>query len=253
MFDKIIKPDWTGIFKKIKSFITLRMIILSVLLLIATVVMVVTLVNKEKPTDLNRSNTLYEKGLQKVEEKKYEEAIELFTQVIEISPEYNKAYAKRGAVKAEFLNRHEEAMPDYDKALELNPKDALTLHNRGISRIKLNQLEEAVEDFTRAVLTKPTYYIAHNSRGVAHGMLGDYEKAITDFESALIIKPNYTNAKFNKIFAKVKMDKKDEALKDAKALLAEIDKEKESGEYQKLEKLIDYIEQSKKSVFKKSF
>jgi len=238
--------------EKIKSFITVRMIVLIFLLVIASVFMVFSFINKEKSSNLNKANSLYEKGIQKIEEKKYKEAVEFFTQAIKIDPKSDQAYAKRGAVTAEFLKQYKEAMQDYDKALELNPKDALTLHNRAICKIELKQLNSAIEDLTKAVIGSPTYYIAHNTRGVAHGMLGEYEKAITDFESALKINPEYINAKVNKIFAKFKMGKKDEALEEAKGLLGGIDKKKQPADYEKVEKIIDYIEQTKQSVFRKS-
>ena len=56
---------------------------------------------------------------------KYSEAIADFTKVIELDPKNALAYYNRGAAKF-ALNKYSEAMADYTKAIELDPKDAKT-------------------------------------------------------------------------------------------------------------------------------
>ncbi len=46
---------------------------------------------------------------------------------------YIKAYNNRGISKSD-LERHEEAILDYNKAIEIDPTDATAYINRGISK-----------------------------------------------------------------------------------------------------------------------
>ena len=51
-------------------------------------------------------------------------------------------YSNRGNAKY-ALSRAKEAIADYDKAIELNPKDALAYNNRGIIKRALDDYEGA--------------------------------------------------------------------------------------------------------------
>ncbi len=220
----------------------MRKPVLIILLIIASVFLVYSSLTKQKAGEKDRAVALYEQGVEKIGEKDYTEAVELFTRAIELDPGHEKAYSKRGAVRAEFLRQYKAALSDLDKAIELNPGNAVALHNRGLCKISLNDTESAVEDFTRAIKKSPAYYIAHNSRGVAQGMLGKYEEAIKDFNSALIINPDYFNARVNMIFAKIQMEKYDEALAEAKKALESVDEAEEPENYAKIREMIDRIE-----------
>ena len=61
----------------------------------------------------------------------YEKAIVCFEKIIEINPEYAKAYNNWGIVLND-LNRKEEAIEKYKKATEINPEDADAYYNWSI-------------------------------------------------------------------------------------------------------------------------
>ncbi len=62
---------------------------------------------------------LYNKG-HKMMGRDLEGSIELFSQVIELDPGFVDAYVNRGAALGE-LGRYEEAIPDFNKAIQLDP------------------------------------------------------------------------------------------------------------------------------------
>ena len=75
-------------------------------------------------------------GLSYQQEKKgrYEEAIKEYNQAIELNPNFAEAYNNRGNAKHE-LRRYEEAIKDYDQAIELNPNFAEAHNNRGLCKL----------------------------------------------------------------------------------------------------------------------
>ena len=56
------------------------------------------------------------------------------------------AHRERADALAE-LGRHEEALADYNRALELRPDDPTTLNNRGLSLDDLKRYDEALPDY----------------------------------------------------------------------------------------------------------
>ncbi len=128
----------------------------------------------------NRATRYYNEG-------KYEEAIETLTLIINSdAPDDIKAgaYNNRGLAKHD-LQRYEEAIEDYDKAIELQPKLANAWFNRGNAKGSLQRHEEAIADFDTAIELQPDYAKAYHNRGVAKHSLGRYEEAIRDYYKAI--------------------------------------------------------------------
>ena len=69
--------------------------------------------------------------------------------IISISSFVNE-YVKRGTLNTN-LGKYKEAVEDYNKAVELNPNDAMLFYNRGTVKIELGDLEGAKEDFEKAM------------------------------------------------------------------------------------------------------
>lgn len=80
---------------------------------------------------------------------------------------------------------YREALEQYSKAIELDPKLAVAYNNRGFVHWNLNNYEQAITDYSRAIELKPKYAMAYNNRAFAHKALGNKEAAIADFEKVL--------------------------------------------------------------------
>ncbi len=88
-------------------------------------------------------------------------------------------YAKKG--------QYDEAILNYNKALEINPRYALAYYNRGNAYDEKGQYDQAISDFTKALEINPRFGEAYIRRGGAYGKKGQYDQAISDFNKALEI------------------------------------------------------------------
>ena len=70
----------------------------------------------------------YKKGLDHGKLEKYQEAIENFNKAIELDPNSVSFYFARGDVY-EILRKYEEAINDYNKAIELDPNCKFAIEN----------------------------------------------------------------------------------------------------------------------------
>ena len=66
-----------------------------------------------------------------------------------MSPNFVEAYDRRGLCYAKSGN-HEQAVKDFDKAIELNPKYAVAFINRGTSYEMLGNHEQSIKDIQTA-------------------------------------------------------------------------------------------------------
>lgn len=83
-----------------------------------------------------------------------------------------------------------QAIAAYDRALDLNPKNAIACYNRGLARRTQGDLAGAIADYNRAIKLDPQYAHAYNNRGLACRAQGDLAGAIVDYDRAIEIDPN---------------------------------------------------------------
>jgi tetratricopeptide (TPR) repeat protein len=67
-----------------------------------------------------------------------------------------------------------------------NPK---FYNNRGIAYGEKGQYDQAISDFNKAIEINPRYDKAYNNRGIVHRLKGQYGQAISDFNKAIEINP----------------------------------------------------------------
>tara|TARA_B100000287_G_C20445214_1_gene707245 strand:+ start:256 stop:735 length:480 start_codon:yes stop_codon:yes gene_type:complete len=92
-------------------------------------------------------------------------------------------YYNRGNQKFD-LGDYSGAISDYNKAIEINPRDADAYYNRGIAKGKSKDLSGAIVDFTKVIEINPREADAYYNRGIAKGKLKDYDGAISDLEKS---------------------------------------------------------------------
>jgi len=76
--------------------------------------------------------------------------------------------------------------------------------NRGVTSYKKGQLDQAISDYTKALEINPKYAEAYYNRGNVYSDKGQYDQAISDFTKALEINPKYAEAHYNRGIAYVK-------------------------------------------------
>jgi tetratricopeptide (TPR) repeat protein len=99
------------------------------------------------------------------------------------------------------------AIADFNRAIELNPKDDAPYYNRAQARRLKKDAAGAIADYTRAIDLGSTNPAAYNNRGNARAENNDQDGAIADYTRAIELKPDYARAYYNR--AAVKKDKGD--------------------------------------------
>lgn len=131
---------------------------------------------------LERARILSDRG-------QFEEAVAMFSKVLESMPDRSDVYYSRG-VAYENAGLPEKALPDYTRCLELEPTRTEAINNRGVVLARLERYEEAVAEFTRLVNLQPDDALALRNRGLSRHDLGQLDEAIADYTLALQIAPN---------------------------------------------------------------
>ena len=114
----------------------------------------------------------------------WENTITLWSRVIEVSPDFAKAYDNRGATYGGF-GRYDEAILDFTRAIEISPKFWRAYYNRGLAFFMKGQDAEALKDFTRAIDLNAAYSETYLYRGKTYERLGFPEEARQDHAQAV--------------------------------------------------------------------
>lgn len=87
------------------------------------------------------------------------------------------------------------AVADYNKVIELNPKNAVTYLSRGLSYYYKQSYNEAISDYNKGIELAPNESMAYFNRGDSYEKLGEAQKAIADYQKAVALNPANDEAK----------------------------------------------------------
>jgi tetratricopeptide (TPR) repeat protein len=156
-------------------------------------------------------------GLKAHEEKRYKVAVEMFTALLEHSDIQSQwrsiPFASRGETYR-LMERYEEALKDFDQAIELNPKYDWAIANRGYTYRLMERYEEALKDFNCAIELNPKYDWAIAHRGKTYRSMKRYEEALKDFDCAIELNSKLDWTIANRGYTYRLMERYQEALKD---------------------------------------
>ena len=124
-----------------------------------------------------------------VDAKNWDALEQAANQFIEDYPDRAEGFFARGVSK-QPQEQYIEVIIDYDKAIDLDPKNARAYNKRGNVKSILGQFEEAIKDYVEAIRLKPNFSKTFNDRGNAKGRLRLFEEAIKDFDKAIELNPN---------------------------------------------------------------
>jgi len=121
----------------------------------------------------------------------YQLAIADYNRAIELDPTHNHFYGNRGTAY-HSIEEYQLAIADYNRAIELELTDSLIFTNRAQSYASIKEYRLAIADYCRAIELDPTNFTAYNNRGTIYNELESYQEAIVDFSRA--IKLNHSKA-----------------------------------------------------------
>ena len=174
-----------------------------------------------------RTEAHYSLGVEKFNVKDYAGAIVDFDKVIELNPEYVRAYYERGRAQAR-LGNYANGIASLTQVIKMAPQAADAYHGRGTIEAILGNYADAILDLDKAIELDAAHPIAYSNRGAvkvklseseaAHGNAKEaqrlYEEAIADCDKALKIDSEYANTYNNRGGAKLALDDFEGAISD---------------------------------------
>jgi tetratricopeptide (TPR) repeat protein len=107
------------------------------------------------------------------------------------------AFYKRGNAYSQKED-YDQAIQDYDRAIRLNPGQAIAFSNRGVAYARKGNYDWAIQDYDQAIRLNPKHADAFSNRGAAYAHKGDYDRAIENYDQAIRLNPNHTHAFYNR-------------------------------------------------------
>jgi tetratricopeptide (TPR) repeat protein len=145
----------------------------------------------------NRLRPLLSRGVAYSDLGQWDNAIDDYSKVLDINPKLAEGYNDRGLAYTR-LGQWDMAIADFSKVIEIDPKSTFAYTNLGAAFFSLGQWEKSIVYFSKVIEIDPKNAIAYNDRGAAFTNIGQYDKAFDDFSKAIEIDPNYTRAYSNR-------------------------------------------------------
>lgn len=166
----------------------------------------------------NRGNTLCLSG-------DYEGGIKAYDQDIQIQP-FHEVYQNLGLALF-YLDREEDALVSFNKAIELDKTFYQAWYNRGVLLLKRTkdiylfpgsldlseeskkQYKEAIESFNKTIEIEQKYHRAWYYRAECYAIIQEVDLAIKDLKEAIRLNSEYkTKAKTNTYFDEIREDER---------------------------------------------
>ncbi|MDJ0691941.1 MAG: tetratricopeptide repeat protein [Xenococcaceae cyanobacterium MO_188.B32] len=148
-----------------------------------------------QPVQSQSAEEYLERGLNLSEQNEFVEAVEAYSQAIDLDPDNALAYYNRG-LAFYYLRNHGAALADFNQTIELKPDVAATYEKRGLILMYLEDYEGAIADFEQAAQLTPDDAHLYLGKGLATVLEGKIAKAIPDFDRAIELDPNLAIAYF---------------------------------------------------------
>lgn len=132
----------------------------------------------------NHAQALNAKGVSLFQQKKYQEAIPIFTQAIQTDSTSYKPWFNRANANLE-LGNFKESVGDYNMANGLDPAQTDIYYNRGLALLGMEAYEDALLDFDAALQVNPNQALVHFNKGKAQIGFNDPAGALQSLTNAV--------------------------------------------------------------------
>ncbi len=119
-------------------------------------------------------------------------ALNYFKEAVKLDQKFTDAYGQAAEELSE-LKRSSEAIPYYDKVIELDPAHAGAYNDRGLAKTSINDHYGAIEDFSQSIdlkKTKADSFLdsSYENRASVYIKVANYDSAIEDYSRAIGLK-----------------------------------------------------------------
>jgi lipoprotein NlpI len=122
-----------------------------------------------------------QQALEALMRKDTDTALKRATKAITAAPKDARGFRLRGLIY-ESMQKHTEAIADFDRCLELDPKLAEAYDHRGSEQFKLGRIKESLADFDQFLKLRPKEAPSHWKRGISLYYAGRYDDGRKQFE-----------------------------------------------------------------------
>jgi len=148
----------------------------------------------------------YAEGSKALDEKRYQDAAQLFSKAVDADPKDYSAHFNL-ALAYGFLDNSGGAVAEYRKTLELKPALFEAETNLGLVYLRQKDSASAVPLFEDAARQKPQDFAVAYHLGEAESGVGAWDKAAAAFDAALALNPKAAPAEFGLARALARQDK----------------------------------------------
>lgn len=135
-----------------------------------------------------KERVLIHRGMDKVKQGQYLEAVEIFDQVLSINPQNIYAWNNRGVALFK-AGQPDEAVHSYDRSLQIDPGNLDALRNKGFVLRSTGRLEEAFECYELVIKAGVNANDLESLATVLVGM-NKLDEALDCMLQAINIQPN---------------------------------------------------------------
>jgi tetratricopeptide (TPR) repeat protein len=140
-----------------------------------------------------------------------DEAIVQYQKALEINPANAEVHNNLGNILLE-KGQVDEAIAHCQRALEINPDNSPAHNNLGNALLQKGQVDEAIAHYQRALEISPDIAMVHNNLGGALFQKGNVDEAIAYYQKALQIEPDFAKARHNLDHALLLKERAEEAI-----------------------------------------
>jgi tetratricopeptide (TPR) repeat protein len=151
-----------------------------------------------------------ERGNDYADQGRFDEAIAEYERAIELAPDDAGLYRNMGSSLGN-QERWQKAAAAYEKAIDLNPDFGEAYGDLVAAYISLGRVSDAVDAGERAIELSPDYAGAHSNLGVAYNEQGRTDEAIAQWKEAVELDPNSAKTRVHLGRAYGKQGRLDEA------------------------------------------
>lgn len=147
-----------------------------------------------------------------------EEALTDYLEAIRLSAPYSEVHTNVGQCYRR-MGRFHDAVASYTRSLDLKPNEPLALTGRAKAWEELGNREQAIADYTAALTQEPAHWEVLASRGVLYYEAGELLSSLADFDRAVNLAPDQTDLYRNRSVLLTDLDRWHEAASDIETVL----------------------------------
>lgn len=149
-------------------------------------------------------------------EKKYQEALAEYERALDAEPKNVEALLLTGLAHAN-LSQFDKAISQTQKAAELDPSYS-SFYHLGMIYAIAGDSTKSLEAFDRALAVNPDSFMAEYQRGLVYANREEHEQAIESYTKVLKLNPRFENARIALAGSYLKQGDKESALNQVEEL-----------------------------------